>query len=352
MDRFDKNSESKNQFYERPFVEVEGGYIDDRGFYTTPNGSFWDEDHNYFNHLGFDSEGGMYDKYGTYIPCPNYDEKNEENDNKKFDTRKNIEIAISKLKEQEKTDEKIIKKFGNLEEEESEISDDENNSSFDEDEFKEAYEDVLEHDIELNEILNPEINTGIIERDFHLYVYKPKKQPEYVHIEEDEEPICTCKMHNKDIDLKSGEKCIHIFFVLNEILGLNFDKGNLSYKGDVLKELFQNAESNNPNIIRETYGIVKRKNFIFPSPKIYKYEINETELKDKNNINEWKIKEILFARGIVADEFIFPGITYSLIEKTYDNYFKSEKEAKPTKKAYEKSKLYGRQLELDKIYNK
>ena len=264
-----------------------------------------------------------------------------------------IDISISKLKDKEKLDEKTIKKFGNLEEELEMFDYDEDindNFSFDEDSFEEAYKDVLEQEIELNEILNPEIYTGIIERDFHLYVYKPKKQPEYVHIEEGEKPICTCKMHNKDIDLSRGDKCIHILFILNNVLHLNIDKDNFIYKAKELKEAFALAESNNPNIIRETYGIVKRKNFDFPSPKFYKYELNKKYINDENKINEWKIKENLYARGIVADEFIFPGITYSLIENTYNNYFSSEKEAKPTKKAFEKPNFSGKQLELDKLY--
>ena len=77
MDSFDEDSQSEQPFYDKSFQEIEGGYIDDRGFYTTQNGSFWDEDHNYFNHLGFDSHGGMYDKYGVYIPGPDYDDDNE-----------------------------------------------------------------------------------------------------------------------------------------------------------------------------------------------------------------------------------------------------------------------------------
>ena len=44
------------------------GILNDNGFFITPNGSFWDEDRNYFNHLGFDKHGGTYDKYGLYIP--------------------------------------------------------------------------------------------------------------------------------------------------------------------------------------------------------------------------------------------------------------------------------------------
>ena len=359
MDKIDEDFQVDEPFYDRPFEEVEDGYIDDRGFYTTPNGSFWDENHNYFNHLGFDINGGMYDKYGIYIPGPNYDEDNElyevQKDflhSQKIDAKKIIDISISKLKDQEKIDDEIIQKYGNLEEE-SEFSDNEEKDiSFNEDDFKEAYRDILEQEIELNEILNPEIYTGIIERDFHLYVFKPKKQPEYVHIEENSKPICTCKMHNKDFDLSNRENCIHIFFVLNDVLHLNSEKDNLVFKGNELRKAFIQAESNNPNIIRETYGIIKRKNFDFPSPKIYKYEVDKTDVNDDEKIREWKIKERLYARGIIADEFIFPGITYSLIEKTYDNYFYSKKEAKPTKKAYQKPNFSGKQLELDNIYNK
>ena len=67
--------EESKTFCDRPFEEVEDGFIDDRGFYTSPNGSFWDDDHTYFNHFGFDRHGGSYDKYGIYQPGPGYDEK-------------------------------------------------------------------------------------------------------------------------------------------------------------------------------------------------------------------------------------------------------------------------------------
>ena len=354
------NIQNEKPFCDRPFQEVEDGYIDDRGFYTTPNGSFWDEDNNYFNRLGFDIHGGSYDKYGIYIPGPDYDEETGLYKDKKdfllydkFNSKKNIELSISKLKDQEKIDEKTIKKYEKLEEESENSDDDEDKSNltYDDNDIKEAYQDVLEQEIELNEILNPETYTGIIERDFHLYVFNPKKQPEYVHIEANEEPICTCKMHNKNIDLNSGERCYHILFVLNNILHLNTDKINLKYSEEELRNAFKQAEKNNPNIIRETYGIVKRKNFDFPNPKKYKYDFNSNK-NDENNVNEWRIKERLYARGIVADEFIFPGITYSLIENTYNKYFFSEKEAKPTKKAFEKPNFTGRQLELDEIYTK
>ena len=142
-------------FCERPYEEVEDGYIDDRGFYTTPNGSFWDDDHTYFNHLGFDRHGGSYDKYGVYQPGAGYDEATGlYNDQKEFinsnelkDVEKNVELRISKLKEQESKDEKTIRKYEKLEEE-SEDSDDEDKSNvtYDEDEIKEAYDFVMENE--------------------------------------------------------------------------------------------------------------------------------------------------------------------------------------------------------------
>ena len=150
-------------FCERPYEEVEDGYVDDRGFYTTPNGSFWDDEHTYFNHLGFDRHGGTYDKYGVYQPGVGYDEATGlYNDQKEFitgnelkDVEKNLELSISKLKEQESKDEKTIRKYEKLEEE-SENSDDEDNSNvtYGEDEIKEAYDFVME-----NENRNENIST-------------------------------------------------------------------------------------------------------------------------------------------------------------------------------------------------
>ena len=361
----ENNIESKNgnnindiPFYDRPFKKVEDGYTDDRGFYTTPNGSFWDEDLTYFNHLGFDSHGGSYNKYGIYIPGPGFDEKtglyidekeyftSQENDFSK----KTVEMSIFKLKEQEKVDKITIEKFEQpVEESEDSDYEDYNNMTYDEDDIKEAYEIVMEQQIELGEILNPQIYTGLIERDFHLYIFKPKKQPEYVHIEADEKPICTCKMHNKNIDPEIGEKCFHILFILNDILQLNTDKENLIYTEEELKNAFEKAEKKYKGIIRETYGITKRVNFEFPNPKFYKYEF-DGDKNDRYQRNEWKIKEKLYSRGIVADEFIFPGIDYSLIEDTYNKFFFSEKNAKPTSKAFEDTHFIGKQLVLDKLF--
>ena len=120
------NDESKEEisqddkpFFDRPFETVENGYIDDRGFYTTPNGSFWDDNHDYFNHLGFDIHGGTYDKYGVYHPGPDYDEETGLYKDQKelYNTNKDIKQSdiymnfINGLKEQEKNDKKVIKKY-------------------------------------------------------------------------------------------------------------------------------------------------------------------------------------------------------------------------------------------------
>ena len=148
-----EEKEMDKPFCDRPFEEVEDGYVDDRGFYTTPNGSFWDDDHTYFNHLGFDRHGGTYDKYGIYMPGPNYDEKTglyKDQEEllippEKTETGKIIELSISQLKEQDKKDEKIIKKYEELvEESEESDEEDKSNLTYDEEDFQEAYETVME----------------------------------------------------------------------------------------------------------------------------------------------------------------------------------------------------------------
>ena len=163
-------------FCDRPYEEVEDGFIDDRGFYTTPNGSFWDDEHTYFNHLGFDRHGGSYDKYGVYHPGAGYDEATGlYNDQKEFITgneikeaEKNVELSISKLKEQELKDEKTIRKYEKLEEESEDSDDDEDKSNvtYDEDEIKEAYDFVMENE-------NKSIDIATVPKD-----KVSKKQPD------------------------------------------------------------------------------------------------------------------------------------------------------------------------------
>ena len=210
---------------------------------------------------------------------------------------------------------------------------------------------VNTNDIILKEILNPEIYTGIIERDFHLYVNSKKTQI-YVHIESDSKPKCSCQMNDYSFDEDDGktEKCKHIKYVLYHILNLDINKNDYIYSEEELKEVFQKLEDKNKKIVRETYGLVVRKNFDFPNPKKYKYEYDENNDEDGYESHEWRIKERLYARGIVAEEFHFSDNDYSCTEEEFNKYFTSEKEAKPTSKCKEIPVFQGKQLKLDKKF--
>ena len=211
---------------------------------------------------------------------------------------------------------------------------------------------MTEKKIVLAEILNPEVYTGVIERDFHLYSSSSsyRKNPKYVHIESESEPKCTCQMYDSKYGLEIRDRCAHILFVLKEVLNLNIEKENLIYSAEELNGAFDQAEKNNKNLVRETYGIAKRKNFKFPSPKEYIYEYDEMNDEDGYESHEWRIKERLYSRGIVAEEFHASDNDYSETEKTFDIFFTSEKDAKPTDKVNEKPIFSGKQLKLDKKY--
>lgn len=64
-----------SNFKEREFEEVEGGYYDGNGCYVTPDGSFWDENGIYFDHMGLDRHGGCYDEFGLYNPGQGWNEE-------------------------------------------------------------------------------------------------------------------------------------------------------------------------------------------------------------------------------------------------------------------------------------
>ena len=51
------------------------GEFDEDGFFTTPNGSFWDMDGEYFNHFGYDIHGEKYIDKLDYIPGPTWIEE-------------------------------------------------------------------------------------------------------------------------------------------------------------------------------------------------------------------------------------------------------------------------------------
>ena len=66
----------KKTFVERIFHDDIEGEYDDEGFFTTPNGSFWDPDGVYFNREGYDKHGGYYDDNDEYVPGKGWDEEN------------------------------------------------------------------------------------------------------------------------------------------------------------------------------------------------------------------------------------------------------------------------------------
>ena len=72
-----KPKTTKKTFVERIFQDDLEGEYDDEGFFTTPNGSFWDPDGVYFNREGYDKHGGYYDDAtDEYIPGKGWDEQN------------------------------------------------------------------------------------------------------------------------------------------------------------------------------------------------------------------------------------------------------------------------------------
>jgi hypothetical protein len=75
MNNLNHSRSETKEFFDRPFEEVEGGYYDGKGFYCTPEGSFWDENGAYFNREGLDKHGGFYDEYCIYIPGPGWNEE-------------------------------------------------------------------------------------------------------------------------------------------------------------------------------------------------------------------------------------------------------------------------------------
>lgn len=152
--------ESKEEFFERPFEEMEDGFYDERGFYTTPNGSFWDDDKVYFNHLGFDKHGGTYDKYGVYLPGPNWNEEyncyDDELD-KNQDTDKIYSQVLDNLKEELVEDyaknEKVLKeeakkKAGDNDGEEDDDQDD-LSEELTEEQMKEIFDQAMKKENEL-----------------------------------------------------------------------------------------------------------------------------------------------------------------------------------------------------------
>ena len=64
----------EKKFIEREWDEDIIGELDKHGFFTTPNGSFWDPDYVYFNREGYDKHGGYYDLDNVYYPGENWND--------------------------------------------------------------------------------------------------------------------------------------------------------------------------------------------------------------------------------------------------------------------------------------
>ena len=71
----DKELKDKIPKERRKRTKETEGKFDDDGFFTTPNGSFWDMDGEYFNRYGYDIHGGKYIDKLDYIPGPTWIEE-------------------------------------------------------------------------------------------------------------------------------------------------------------------------------------------------------------------------------------------------------------------------------------
>jgi len=123
------------------------GTLDEDGFITTPNGSFWDCDGEYFNRFGFDIHGGSYINKLDYVPGPDWldeygcypeelekymkDDDDDNNIDDNIDENKDFNEKIddfipNKIKKKSKKNKKKNKKQKEEEDEEwEEISDSE-----------------------------------------------------------------------------------------------------------------------------------------------------------------------------------------------------------------------------------
>ena len=162
-----KNNTSQiEEFIERSFEEVEDGGYDERGFYTTPNGSFWDENHTYFNHLGFDKHYGYYDKYGLYHPGYNYnydlDCYDDEIDKQFINNFNQINTNnLNDLEDHYLNNKEYEKEIDLLNEENEENENDE----FDDEEMERIYNECVSISKRKDPSLNNEMNIKIINQN-------------------------------------------------------------------------------------------------------------------------------------------------------------------------------------------
>lgn len=59
---------NKNFFIERSFHSSFDGFYDEEDFFHTPEGSFFNQNREYYNRFGYDKYGGRYNNMGVYLP--------------------------------------------------------------------------------------------------------------------------------------------------------------------------------------------------------------------------------------------------------------------------------------------
>lgn len=142
------NLSSDIPFIDRPMEEVDGGMYDDRGFYVTPNGSFWDMDGNYFNHDGKDKNGGSYDVFGFYNPGKENDDDKGIFVIKEEDFTNSSKIRLFELKSDNLIDNEVNNDFVDF------LADGENNSEINEDDIDKDLQEYINEGIKMNENVN------------------------------------------------------------------------------------------------------------------------------------------------------------------------------------------------------
>ena len=152
----DKKDNSK--FVEREWNEEIEGELDQDGFFTTPNGSFWDPDYVYFNRDGFDKHGGRYEK-GVYIPGKGWDSQNN-----CYESEKEEDF--------DEYDDEDIEKYKK------------DNKYIDFDNFDDLDDDIFEADIigkndkNINEIIEESIQNDKIKKDKKIENKEKEKEKE------------------------------------------------------------------------------------------------------------------------------------------------------------------------------
>ena len=193
----ENKSTTIEEFPERIKEEVEDGYIDDRGFYTTPNGSFWDENETYFNHIGFDKHGGRYDEYGVYQPGPNYNfdfncyEDEIDKKNNQFFEQIN-ENTKKTLEECYESNNLCVEEIDRIHEKNDDDDDEEeNNCGLSEEEMKKIYNECVDIANQINNEDKKDENEIKNDNDDKVEINENEKEKEKEKEKENEEEKVT-----------------------------------------------------------------------------------------------------------------------------------------------------------------